>query len=57
MDLGKFTYEVFGWRNKKEYVSLGTFETYLSIHDCFDMCVQAFDDGNCPEGLFIRRIV
>lgn len=52
----RYTYAVFGWLDKQHYEQIGTFETFLSVHDCFDMVVQAFDNGNYPEGLFMRRI-
>ena len=52
----RYIYAVFGWLDKQHYEQIGTFETFLSVHDCFDMVVQAFDNGNYPEGLFMRRI-
>jgi hypothetical protein len=49
-------YIIYGNVTTELTVEIGTFETNLSLHDCWDMIMQIFDDGvSYPEGLFAKR--
>lgn len=51
----KHHFTIFGWVTNELAVEIGTFETNMSLHDCWDMIVQIFDDGNYPGGLYAKR--
>lgn len=39
------------WNN---VICLGSFDTNMTIHDCWDMLFQIFNE-NSPDGIFVRK--
>ena len=49
-------YSIQGYVTAEVCVEIGTWESAMSLHDCWDMIMQIFDDGSYPEGIVARRI-
>ena len=49
-------YSIQGYVTAEVCVEIGTWESTMSLHDCWDMIIQIFDDGNYPEGIVARRL-
>lgn len=47
---------VYSWVNEQwdNVVCIGSFDTNMSIHDCWDMLFQIFN-SNSPDGIFVRK--
>ena len=49
-------YSIQGYVTAEVCVEIGTRQPAMSLHDCWDMIMQIFDDGSYPEGIVARRI-
>lgn len=49
----KNKFQIYGWVNTDICVPAGTFETNMSLKECWDILNQIYQ---YPEGIFVRRI-
>lgn len=51
----KNSFVIYGWVTTELSVEIGTFDTNLSLKECWGMITQIFNDGSYPEGLYAKR--
>ena len=49
-------YSIQGYVTTEVCVEIGTWESTMSLHDCWDMIIQIVDDGSYAEGMVARGL-